>query len=94
MSTGLRCFWPCLLIALVAVVQSKAPDSRESFDDAKEFLVKYMTDQDKELLPDDFLDRNINLALSSKKSKSWLLSVPWPIFLNYVLPYAKCDPFL
>ena len=36
-----------------------------------------------------FINRNIELALHARRASLWASSVPWHVFLEYVLPYAR-----
>ena len=45
--------------------------------------------RDRSALSTVFLNRNIELALHARRASDWAASVPWPIFLSYVLPYAR-----
>ncbi len=70
-------------------VPKGTPSHRQSErQDCRDFLVKYMPERDNEL-SNAFLEANIYAALASRRSHDWLAAVPWPTFLNYVLPYAK-----
>jgi hypothetical protein len=40
-------------------------------------------------LSDDFLLRNVELALYARAESTWAQQVPWELFLNDVLPYAR-----
>lgn len=40
-------------------------------------------------LPEDYLQENVDLALAARAVSKWAQDVPWPVFLNYVLPYAR-----
>ena len=54
----------------------------------KNFLKQYMPASDAALLTDAYLQTNVALALAARELSPWAASVPWPVFLNYVLPYA------
>lgn len=38
-----------------------------------------------------FVGENIREALAARRSHAWSTNVPWPLFLNDVLPYACLD---
>jgi hypothetical protein len=40
-------------------------------------------------LPLEYLQENTELALAARSVSTWAQDVPWPAFLNYVLPYAR-----
>ena len=48
-----------------------------------------MPEGDRERLSNDFLRQNIELALQARRLRPWTAEVPWPTFLEYVLPYAR-----
>ena len=55
------------------------------------FLLVTMPAADWEKLPPDFLAVNIREALAARRAHAWAAKVPWPLFLNDVLPYACLD---
>ena len=48
-----------------------------------------MPEEDRERLSKEFLQQNVDLALKARRSHPWTAEVPWPTFLEYVLPYAR-----
>jgi hypothetical protein len=57
--------------------------------EAVEFLYKWMPDTDRQTLTPGFVIRHAIHALRTRSAYSWALDVPWPVFLNDVLPYAS-----
>ena len=55
------------------------------------FLLVTMPAADWEKLPADFLAANIREALAARRAHAWAANIPWPLFLNDVLPYACLD---
>jgi len=55
------------------------------------FLLVTMPAADWGKLPPDFLAVNIREALAARRAHAWAAKVPWPLFLNDVLPYACLD---
>jgi len=53
------------------------------------FLVSNMPQSDLQSLTTDYIMTNIRLALLTRNITSWSNTIPWDIFLNYVLPYAS-----
>ncbi len=41
-------------------------------------------------LSSEYIEETVDLALQARGASSWARDVPWPLFLNYVLPYARC----
>ena len=54
------------------------------------FLQHAWPPKDAERLSKDYLQETADLALEAHSSNGWAKAVPWPLFLNYVLPYARC----
>ena len=52
------------------------------------YLKRTMPQEDHGGLPEGYLKHNVELALKARRSFSWAADVPWPIFRQYVLPYA------
>jgi hypothetical protein len=42
-------------------------------------------------LSQTFLQRNVDAALEARAAKPWAKQVPWDLFINDVLPYARYD---
>jgi hypothetical protein len=59
---------------------------------AETFLRKYMPLRDTMELSEEFLANNIVAALLARNGSAWTASVPTEIFMDYVLPYARCEP--
>lgn len=59
-------------------------------EECLEYLQKYQPRSDA-ALPLKYLQENTELALAARSVSSWAQDVPWPVFLNYVLPYASVD---
>ena len=55
------------------------------------FLLLTMPQADWEKLTADFIAANIREALAARRAHAWAANVPWPLFLNDVLPYACLD---
>jgi hypothetical protein len=55
------------------------------------FLLVTMPAADWGKLAPDFLAVNIREALAARRAHAWAAKVPWPLFLNDVLPYACLD---
>lgn len=55
------------------------------------FLVRRMPDADRGVVSAEHLARNCALALGARARNGWAASVPWPIFLEFVAPYALFD---
>lgn len=55
-----------------------------------DFLARRMPERDRGLSP-EFLARNCALAVGARRRHPWAASVPWPLFLEYVAPYASFD---
>ncbi len=53
------------------------------------FLRKSWPPSDASTLPQSYLDETVGLALDARRAHDWAEAVPWPLFLNYVLPYAR-----
>ncbi|GBL30449.1 hypothetical protein EMGBS10_15990 [Opitutia bacterium] len=56
-----------------------------------QFLILTMPAADWEKLSADFIATNIREALAARRAHAWAANVPWPLFLNDVLPYACLD---
>lgn len=56
-----------------------------------QFLLLTMPASDWEKLSADFIAANIREALAARRAHAWAANVPWPLFLNDVLPYACLD---
>jgi hypothetical protein len=56
-----------------------------------QFLLLTMPQADWEQLTADFIAANIREALAARRAHAWAANVPWPLFLNDVLPYACLD---
>lgn len=55
------------------------------------FLLVTMPASDRQKVPAAAITENIRLALAARHQFPWAQQVPWPIFLNDVLPYACLD---
>jgi hypothetical protein len=55
------------------------------------FLLRYLPPRDHARVTPAFLQENITLALQARHAHAWAAAVPWPLFLNDVLPYACLD---
>jgi len=55
------------------------------------FLLLTMPRVDWEQLPPALVAENIREALAARRAQPWAATVPWPLFLNDVLPYACLD---
>lgn len=63
----------------------------ETGERAARFLVEHMPPEDRDTLSTAFLLENLDLALRARAEFPWATSVPEPLFLNDVLPYAVFD---
>jgi len=70
-----------------ALLKDADPEIRE----CARFLVVTMPEADLERLSAAFVGENIREALAARRAHAWAGSVPWPLFLNDVLPYACLD---
>jgi len=70
-----------------ALLKDADPEVRE----CARFLVVTMPEADLERLSAAFVGENIREALAARRAHAWAGSVPWPLFLNDVLPYACLD---
>jgi len=48
-----------------------------------------MPHQDVDMITTSYLQENVQLALAARSLSPWAAEVPWDVFLNYVLPYAR-----
>lgn len=55
------------------------------------FLREFWPPSDAKDLSHDYIEETVDLALQARGASSWAQDVPWPLFLNYVLPYARCS---
>ena len=55
------------------------------------FLLVTMPASDRHKVTGEMIAENIRLALAARHRFPWAQQVPWPIFLNDVLPYACLD---
>lgn len=55
------------------------------------FLLVTMPAADRRKVPAEAISENIRLALDARHRFPWARQVPWPLFLNDVLPYACLD---
>ena len=58
---------------------------------AAKFLVEGMPKKDREVLSEEFLMVNLDLALKAREEFPWAGEVPEEVFFNDVLPYASLD---
>lgn len=68
--------------------RAEAPVTLET---CREFLLQSMPEIDKGIFTLDKIGAHVNLVLKARDTHSWTQSVPSPIFLNDVLPYAVLD---
>lgn len=66
-------------------------DTDAEVRDCARFLIVTMPEADVESLSAAFVGENIREALAARRAHAWAASVPWPLFLNDVLPYACLD---
>ena len=79
--------WLCLLFQVLRLSQTEA-QTQPAVRECAAFLHHNKPSWD-DSIPETFLQQNIALALAAKELSSWAADVPWPIFLNNVLPYAR-----
>lgn len=80
----------CLfLVASTAPSSSLEPlDIQEARKQSISFLDMHRPSRDANL-SQVFLQRNVDLALEARAAEPWAKEVPWDLFLNDVLPYAR-----
>jgi hypothetical protein len=59
--------------------------------EALAFLQAHMPARDRALLSTARLTRHARLALAARRATAWAAAVPWPLFLNDVLPHRNLD---
>ncbi len=84
-----RVYWEALR-GLSRVSRSTDPSpTQQEIEECLDFLFRFMPQQDKNSLLVSFVTETVGLALAARYALPWGLSVPWPLFLNDVLPYAS-----
>ena len=58
-------------------------------DECQAYLLKHQALSDRSTIGAVFLNRNIELALHARRATSWAARVPFDVFQEYVLPYAR-----
>ena len=58
-------------------------------EECTRFLRQNLPARDRGAIDAGFLNRHIELALRARRTQTWLSEVPFSIFLNNVLPYAR-----
>ncbi|KAB2638465.1 MAG: polyhydroxyalkanoate depolymerase [Verrucomicrobia bacterium] len=76
---------------LLAFAEAAAKDFGDPGAKAAAFLVAGMPDGDLRSLSQDFLMKNLRLALQTRDEYPWSKQVPEALFLDWVLPYAQLD---
>ncbi len=72
----------------IAQALEKVPDDEAT---GMRFLVAHMPERDLKQLSAKFLLENVSLAYKARKALPWGATVPEPLFLNDVLPYASIN---
>ena len=67
---------------------AQAKPETQPVDTCFAFLNQYKPGWD-DGISDTYLTQNIALALAARALSSWAAEVPWLVFLNDVLPYAR-----
>ena len=62
--------------------------AHDSVTQGMEFLRAYMPEQDKPVITEERLKREVRLALDVRSRFPWAGKVPWEVYENDVLPYA------
>lgn len=62
--------------------------AHDSVTQGMEFLRTYMPEQDKPVITEERLKREVRLALDVRSRFPWAGKVPWEVYENDVLPYA------
>lgn len=75
-------------ICLGATSNPEPKDIAQARLEGLAFLTTYRPQRDANLSL-LFLQRNVDLALEARVATAWAKQVPWPLFLNDVLPYAR-----
>ena len=58
-------------------------------DECQAYLLKHQAVSDRSSVGAVFLNRNIELALHARRASTWAAKVPFDIFQEFVLPYAR-----
>ncbi|MFP6762322.1 MAG: transglutaminase domain-containing protein, partial [Planctomycetaceae bacterium] len=74
-----------------AEIEKALATSDEQYRTSIQFLVANMPERDLQTLSADFLLTNTRLAYEAWQSAAWAASVPEPVFLNDILPYASIN---
>jgi len=91
---------PTASAASAAIAEGKGPTASASASatglsrvhEALVFLYRYLPRMDADAsLPLDYLQRHVDLALEARAAAPWAAAVPWPLFLEAVLPHASLD---
>jgi transglutaminase-like putative cysteine protease len=69
----------------------QGPELSSQHSEAFHFLKQHMPAADRHKVSDEFLHEHVRLALRARGANSWAAAVPWPVFLNEVLPYRNLD---
>lgn len=77
-------FCPFKVLGLAKATAETQPAVREC-----EAFLKQNKPRWDDSIAETYLQTNIALALAARSLSSWAATVPWPIFLNDVLPYAR-----
>lgn len=75
---------PVFLLGLTAALCS----AQDLVSQGAAFLRTYMPEQDRGVITEDRLSREVRLALEARSRFPWARRVPWELYENDVLPYA------
>jgi hypothetical protein len=79
------------LAALFSGTFAACDNAKTGRKQALEFLETNMTTGDRDTLPAQIMDNNIDYAMRARAEFAWTKALPDSIFLNDVLPYAVVD---
>lgn len=85
----------CALGACAATMlrsrRQSASNDAELERECVEYLMNHMPARDTGSMGHHKLQQHARLALAARHAHSWAKAVPWPLFLNDVLPYRALD---
>lgn len=75
---------PAFLLVLTAALST----AQDALSQGTAFLRASMPEQDRSVMTEDRLDKEVSLALKARSQFPWAAQVPWEVYENNVLPYA------
>ena len=81
--------WPSVFaLPQVLSIAQAIGETQPAVRECEAFLRQYKPSWDHNISA-TYLQQNIALALAARTLSSWAADIPWPVFLNDVMPYAR-----